>query len=157
MSLFTLEDTTSGDDAQEFSIVPVGTFQAEVVDAEVRDSFFDLDRDKPELGKQKEVSFKFVLKDGPAKGRFIWGKTPTTFNNNEKCKLRHWVEEIFGVDELSPGFQFELTDLIGEPVNVVVAHRSWNDKTTGQPKSAANVDTVVRYMGSVEESIDDAF
>lgn len=154
--MFTLEDTATTEEA-EFSIIPIGTFLAEVVDAEVRDSFFDLDRDKPELGKQKEVSFKFIIREGPAESRFIWGKTPTTFNNNEKCKLRHWVEEIFGVDELSPGFQFELTDLIGEPVNVVVAHRSWNDKVTGKPKTAANVDAVVRFAGSIEESIDDAF
>lgn len=159
MTMFTLEDTTTGGDegAKEFSLIPAGMHLTEVVGAEVRESFFWEDPEDHSKGKQNEVSFKFIITDGPSKGRFIWGKTPTTFNNNERCKLRHWVQEIFGVDEISPGFQFELSDLVGEPVNIEVGHRSWTDKTTGLPKSAANVDNVVRYAGISEETLDDAF
>lgn len=155
------EATTEGDELapREFKVIPAGTvLLAEVLSVEVRDSFFWLDVEDHSKGKQKEVNFKFGIVD---KGEFnnwkVYGTTPTTFNVNEKCKLRRWVEEIFAFDALPSGFEFDTDDLIGEPVNVVIGHRTYNDKTTGKPVTKVFVESLVRFSGGFEETTDDQF
>ncbi len=163
MTQFTMpapvEEADGGTAPKEFKLLPQGAILlAEVLEAEVRDSFFWVDVEDHSKGKQKEVSFKFaIIEDGPYKGWKVWGNTPTTFNHNENCKLRHWVEEIFAWNEVPAGTSFDTADLLGQPVNVIIGHRTYNDKNTGESKTRVFVENLVRWDESYEETTDTAF
>lgn len=131
-------------EAEKYDTIPEGVvLEAEVVKATEKDSFFDVDQDRPELGKQREVSFRFRITDDAEYaneegelvsffGRQLFGRTSTTFSNHPDCKLRIWVQEILGVDSLDVGFDLadeenddgtkDLVTLEGLPVKVVVGH-----------------------------------
>lgn len=157
MTTFVLTQSTSGEGTQE--LLPTGVLlYAEVANVEVREHpFFLKDKDDPSKGKQEQVSFRFLIMDEQYAGRTVFGDTPTTFNDNERCKLRRWVEEIFAFDTLTPGFQFELSDLVGNPVYVIMRTETYNDKKTGEQKTVQRVDSLVRVEGTYEETSDDAF
>lgn len=155
---FVLSQSGGGDNA-EVSLLPAGVpLLAEVVKAEVREHpFFWKDKNDHSKGKEEQVSFTFKILDDEFNGRFVYGDTPTIFNDNERCKLRRWVEEIFAFDSLAPGFQFGLDDTVGNPVYVIMRHETYTDKTTNMPKTVQRVDSLTRYVGGYEESSDDAF
>jgi hypothetical protein len=158
MATFTLGQSGNGEGG-ELVLLPAGTpLLAEVVKVEVKDHpFFWKDKDDHSKGKQEQVAFTFKVIDEEFFGRFVYGDTPTTFNDNERCKLRRWVEEIFAFDNLAPGFEFETDTLVANPVYVVMRHDTYNDKITGEPKTVQRVDTLIRFEGGYEESSDDAF
>jgi len=96
--------------------------EAVILSCQEQDSFWDIDKDDPSKGKRREVSFKFeVTEDGPYQGRWVWGSTPTYFDDNPRCKLRIWVQEVFGLDEIPLGFKFSLEQVEGQPVRIHVA------------------------------------
>lgn len=163
MAQFTLEESVPPSDTpdgekKEYKVIPAGKYLAEILDVEVRDGFFWVDVEDHSKGKQKKVNFKFAVdEDGEWKNWKVFGDTPTTFNNHENCKLRRWVEEIFAYDDLPAGFKLDTSDLIGQPVYMIVAHKTYNDKTTGQPVTKAFVENLVRYTGGYEETSEQAF
>lgn len=163
MTQFTMpaEETTEegGTAPKEFKLLPDGAILlAEVLEAEERDSFFWIDKEDHSKGKQREVNFKFaIIEEGEYKGWKVWGTTPTTFNHNENCKLRHWVEEIFAWDEVPAGTTFDTSDLLGQPVSVIIAHKDYVDKTTGKDKTRVFVENLVRYDEGYEETTLNAF
>lgn len=117
MAEFVLED------APEFVPVPDGEIlAAEVVNCEVREAPFE-DRQNPGQ-KAKRVNFRFsVTEPGDYQGRTIFGETPMTFSNHPDCKLRVWVQEILGEDDLPVGFKFNTDALIGLDVRIAVGAR----------------------------------
>lgn len=117
-------------DGEEYVAIPANSvLLAEVLKVEERDSFFWNDVDDHSKGKQREVSFRFkVIDDGEYNGRNIWGKTPTTFSTHPDCKLRVWVQEILGVDDLPKDFEFEEEDLEGSEVKIVVSNYDKKNK-----------------------------
>lgn len=146
-------------EAEKFSVIPEGAIlEAEVVKAQEQDSFFWVDKNDESKGKQREVSFRFAITDDAEfvddetgetvsfAGRQLFGRTPTTFSNHPDCKLRVWVQEILGVDELPVGFEFEPEDLEGLPVKVAVGHyQKKNADGTTTPKET--VSDVIRIGG----------
>jgi len=155
MTILTLEEAPETNERVR-ALLPAGeVFVAQVLDAEERDSFFWIDKDDHSQGKQREVSFKFkILDEGEFFEQYAYGKTSTAFNMGDRCKLRLWVEEILAIDELTPGFELDLEMLIGNPVNIVIGHNTYNDKKTGLPKTNAFVESVLRYT---EEDTVDSF
>jgi hypothetical protein len=106
--------------------------EAEIIECGIRDSFFNVDDNDPSLGKRKEVSFKFQIDDArypEYSGRTIYGSVNALFTQDSNCKLRQWVEEIIGVNDLQEGFQFSTNDLLGGRVKVVVANYTKKDGT----------------------------
>lgn len=96
--------------------------EAVILSATEQDSFWDVDDKDPSKGKKREVSFKFeITEEGTYNGRWVWGSTPTFFDDNPRCKLRIWVQEAFGLDEIPIGFKFALDQLEGQPVRIHVA------------------------------------
>jgi hypothetical protein len=118
MATFELEKS----DAVAYEVIPADEIlNAEVSAVEVKETPFDDERNPGQ--KQKQVSFKFLISDGPHQGRILWGNTSTIFNDNENCKLRQWVQAILGQDTLPVGFKFDTETLLGLPVRVVVGNR----------------------------------
>jgi hypothetical protein len=137
MSILTLKDTegnADGEGKKVFEPLPLGLIaEAEILEVTEAETTWLKDEKDPSKGNQSQVSFRFKIVDSrypEYEGRNIWGNTPTTFSNHPDCKLRAWVEEILdaGMDELAPGFQLNLDDLMGRNVRVVVGHR----KTSGK-------------------------
>jgi len=128
MAELILEESTTDEGTEtEFAFVLIPeneVLEAEILDVEVKDSFFWNDVDDHSQGKQKEVSFKFnITEDGKYKGVWVWGSTSTIFNTHPNCKLRLWTEEILGVDEGLPvDFSLNTDDLEGQSVRVIISN-----------------------------------
>jgi hypothetical protein len=135
MAEFVLED------APEYVAIPDGEIlAAEVVNCEVREAPFE-DRQNPGQ-KAKRVNFRFSITEaGEWQGRTIFGETPMTFSNHPDCKLRVWVQEILGEDDLPVGFKFNTDALIGLPVRLAVGvrERKAADGSMTQKNFAADV------------------
>ena len=109
-------------DAVEFEPIPAGEIlEAVVENVEERETRNWVDENDPSKGKRKRVSFFFrITQEGPYEGRAIFGSTSNKFSTHPNCRLRVWVQEILGVDNLPENFRFTEDDLIGQPVKVVV-------------------------------------
>jgi hypothetical protein len=104
---------------------------AEVVSCKTKEAPFNDDDGNPVI----QVEFIFELpgytipgQDGGTYTRKVYGNTSTTFTTSSKCKLRAWVTEIMGVDELPPGYRLELDNLVGNPCKVVLSKKTYQDK-----------------------------
>jgi hypothetical protein len=117
MPEFVLQDTP------DFETIPDGEIlTAEVVNVEERDSFYEDERNPGQ--KKKQISFRFAITEpGEHAGRVVFGNTPTTFTNHADCKLRIWVQELLGEDELPVGFKFNTDALIGLPCRLAIGAR----------------------------------
>lgn len=136
MPEFTLSESTF----EEFETLPEDTVLPAVVrKVEQRTSPFDVDPNDPSKGKREEVSFQFQVTEGEHQGRVFFGNTPTYFDASPNCRLRVWVEEILGVDELPVGFKFDTDDLVDLPVNIALG--------VGKKKGKNYVADVMRVRG----------
>jgi hypothetical protein len=110
------------EDVPEFLPIPDGEIlEAEVANVEVRDSFYEDDANPGQ--KKKQVAFRFRITDVEHNDRVVFGNTPMTFSNHSNCKLRIWVQELLGEDELPVGFKFDTDTLIGLPCRVAIGLR----------------------------------
>ena len=135
MSNFTLEE---GQQTLEEDTV----LEANVVGVEERETPWDIDQNDPSKGKRREVSFVFqVTEAGANQGRIFYGNTPTYFDSSPNCRLRVWVEEILGADELPVGFKFNTEDLLDMPVKIALG--------VGKKKGKNFVADVIRNRSSV--------
>ncbi len=122
---------------------------AEVASVEVEDSPFKTDAGQP----QKRVNFRFVVtEDGDYQGRNVYGGTPTTFTTHPDCKLRVWVQEILGQDDLDTGFSFKPETLVGCPVRILVGVRERKGQD-GSPVLKNFVSDVIRSTQKSASSI----
>lgn len=135
-------------EAPVFEAIPEDTIlEAEIDTVEERETPFDIDKNDPSKGKQRQVSFKFrVTQEGEHNGRVLFGNTTTTFSNHPDCKLRVWVQEILGQDKLPLGFKLDLSQLEGAPIKVVVGNRT-KKAADGTDVVKDYVDTVMRVTG----------
>jgi hypothetical protein len=129
---FVLEES----ETVEFEVIPAGSvLLTEIVNVEDKESPWDIDENDPSLGKKHQVSFRFkVTQPGPYYGRTLFGNTPTTFTTHPDCKLRAWVLEILGQNQLPVGFVLDLDVLVGLPVKVAIDHRKAKTNADGTPK-----------------------
>lgn len=105
---------------QDFPVIEeYTTLDVEVELCEERDSIFRDD----DGNVQRKVAFKFHVLDGEHKDRRLWGDTPTTWSQNEKCKLRMWAQQIMG-RTYGPGEPLNTDDLVGRRCRAVVAVRT---------------------------------
>lgn len=111
---------TEGTQFEYESLPADSVLEAEVVDVTVEDSFFWVDDNDHSKGKKQQVSFRFRVTDGEYAGRNFWGNTPTYFDSSPNCRLRVWVEELLGADELPVGFSFDTDMLVGAPCRIVL-------------------------------------
>jgi hypothetical protein len=135
MSDFTLEEG--------LQTLPEDTvLEANVQAVEDRETPWNIDDNDPSKGKRREVSFVFqVTEPGDHQGRIFYGNTPTYFDSSPNCRLRVWVEEILGADELPVGFRFNTADLIDMPVKIALG--------VGKKKGKNFVADVIRNRASV--------
>lgn len=135
-------------EAPVFEAIPENTIvEADIEQVEERETPFWIDDNDHEKGKQRQVSFKFRV-TGPEeyKGRILFGNTTTTFSNHPDCKLRVWVQEILGVDQLPLGFKLDLGQLEGAPIKVVVGNKT-KKAADGTDIVKDRADAVMRVTG----------
>lgn len=80
----------------------------------------------------KGPEYKYVGHDGDMVQRRVYGQTSTVFNDSPMCRLRAWVTEVLSADQLPPGFQLRLPDLVGNECVVVLEINEWYDKKAPQ-------------------------
>ena len=121
MASFTLSESQQ----VEFETIPANTvLETTIEEVNVQESPFWVDDKDHSKGKKEQVSFRFrVTEPGDWENRVLWGNTPTTFTDHPDCKLRVWVQEILGLDDLGEDFTFDTDHLVGETVKVVVGNR----------------------------------
>lgn len=127
-------------EAPEYDAIPDGEIlAAEVVSVEVKEAPWE---DKNTGQKAKRVNFRFVItEEGAWQGRTIFGETPTTFTTHPDCKLRVWIQEILGSDDLGDGFRFKPSALDGMPVRIAANQR--------ERKAADGSTQYKNYVGDV--------
>lgn len=117
------------EEGSDFRLIPDGTIlTAEIIRCEDRETPFKDEKKSEETGKdvmQREVSFTFqVTEPGEFYARTVFGRTPTTFNTSEQCKLRLWVQELLAIDLLPEKFRFSTDTLEGLPCRIAVGVRT---------------------------------
>lgn len=130
-------------------VIPDGSRLNAVVErAEERESFFKND----DGTVRYEVSFLFkITETGEWNGTKVFGNTPTTFSTHPDCKLRAWVQEILGGDDLPVGFELNIDDLVGMPVRIVTGVRARKDKNG---KVVSEKHYVQDVMAALDEDIE---
>lgn len=114
----TYTDNGSGN-GEDFVVIEEHTvLNTEVVTIEEEENPFFKNEDGTQ---QRNVVFKFKVLGGEHDGRFVWGRTPTTWSTNEKCKLRGWAEEILGTTiPTKPLPPLNTDDMIGRKCRAVI-------------------------------------
>lgn len=104
----------------------------EVLQAEVLEVKRQTKPWKDDDGKDVEkISFKFkITEDGPYKDQFVWGETSTAFNSGSECRLRIWVQELLGEDDLPKGFKLDLGSGLLDGLSCRVAIGQRQNQTT---------------------------
>jgi len=114
-----------------FDPIPEGkVVNVEVVAVELRDINPEF-RAKYKIKDTQEVSFRFKVIDGDFKNRNLWGNAKPIWNDADNCRLRLWTQEIFGVDRMPEGYEFDTDDFTGMKARVVVRNFSKRDGTVG--------------------------
>lgn len=124
----------------------------EVLPMEILEVGEELSFYKNDDGSDKtQVVFKFKVISGEHEGRLLWGRTPTTWSQNEKCKLRQWAEQIMN-RKYAPGEGLDTDDLVGRRCRGVVGITNKQDGTTGNKVTDVMKDKAgAAAMASVSE------
>lgn len=121
------------DDAKpRFEAIPENSLvNCEVEKCEIRELNKDF-REKYNIRDTHEVSFQFRVLDGPHKNRKLWGTAkPYLGAPGSGSRLRLWTKEIFAVDDLPDGYEFDTDDVEGLKCRVLVANYTKRDGTKG--------------------------
>lgn len=110
---------------EEHEVLPM-----EVLEIGEEESFYKDDDGNP----KQQVVFKFRVTDGEHTDRHLWGRTPTTWSTNEKCKLRQWAEQILN-RKIPAGEPLNTDDLVGKHCRGVVGVTNKQDGTQGNKVS----------------------
>lgn len=129
----------------DWELIPEGTvLDAEVIGVTEKLAPF---KDRTTGEDVYRLDFSFVITDEKYTNRRIWGETPTTFSTNPDCVLRAWAQEIFGVNQLAPGYDLNTDDLVRGKCRIAVGHRTYKDKKTDTDKTVQFVSDVIRMQG----------
>ena len=114
-----------------FDPIPEGSVvDVEVVEVEIRDINPEF-KAKYKIKDDKEISFRFKVTSGDFKNRNLWGNAKPYWNDADNCRLRIWTQEIFGVDRMPEGYEFDTDDFPGMKARVVVRNYQKRDGSTG--------------------------
>ena len=114
-----------------FDPIPEGEIvDVEVVDVEIRDLNPEF-RAKYKIKEEQEISFRFKVISGDYKNRNLWGNAKPIWNDADNCRLRLWTQEIFGVDRMPEGYEFDTDDFTSMRARVVVRNYTKRDGSTG--------------------------
>lgn len=117
----------------DFEAIPDGTYNAEV--ARILYKEIDLEKtpwlDKQvERGVEAQIGFAFKIVEGPYAKRWFWVDVDAEINDYNKCRLRLYLQELLGENELPDTFQFNEEDYdnyIGLPCRIRVK-KYWSEK-----------------------------
>ena len=115
---------------KEWPVIPEKALvDVEVVKIQLRDIPAEF-RAKYDIKDEQEVNFDFRVTDGEYKGQRIFGSAKPYLNDSDNCRLRFWLQEILGVDQLPGDFVFKLdekneaSDLVGLRCRVLVRNKT---------------------------------
>jgi hypothetical protein len=120
----------AGTEGHEYPPIADGTvYEAKLLTAQVRTAPW-LNDDGTE---QRRVNFKFeIVSDDVHNGRWLWGSTPETFNDNERCKFRNWAEALLGKKLVMRDLdEFRLANLVGLHCRIIVERKDKLDREKG--------------------------
>lgn len=91
--------------------------------SEQTSKFYRVDEDDPNSPMKPEMLFTFLATD-PLDGdeSFVgtkfFGNTGVVLSNHSNCKLYNWCCAALGVGDITPGYELDLDDLVGEPCKI---------------------------------------
>lgn len=125
-------------DGKEWPVIPENTIlKCEVVRAEIRELNEEF-RAKYSIQDKVEVNFAFkvVDEDYPEyKNQWLWGTAKPYLDNSDNCRLRLWLQAVYGIDKLPADYSLKVTDddqipdLLGLQCRVLVRNRQKVDGT----------------------------
>ena len=111
----TNSDSSSGEKRFDDTPIPGGTLFDVKVDYVRYKAIRPEIRERFNMEDTHQVSFRFrITDDNKFKNRFVFGNARPLFNTSDKCKLRLWLEAIYGVDSLPAVFALEFDDDTGD-------------------------------------------
>lgn len=116
MPIFELEESQGPEETGDRPAFKVTIFEEDtIVTGDLVDIKEKVAPFKDDDGSEiKRLEFTFRLPE--YNNQRVWGETPLTFTTHPDCKLRGWVQEILGGNELPAGFRLntdELKDIKG--------------------------------------------
>lgn len=139
---------------QVVEIIPADTIvEAELINAEERETPFWVDDKDHSKGKSQQVSYTFKVVDGGEyNDKLIFGNTSTYYSDTSK--FGSWVRELLAMDELPD--EFDLEALIGARVKVIVGNRQ--KEINGEMVTSGHfAETIARLADDDYIAADDAF
>ena len=116
---------------RSFDPIPEGEIvDVEVVAVEIREINPEF-KAKYKIKEDQEISFRFKVTAGNFKNRNLWGNAKPLWNDSDNCRLRLWTQEIFGVDRMPEGYEFDTDDFTGMRARVVVRNYTKRDGSIG--------------------------
>lgn len=97
--------------------------------------------------------FEFTFRLPEYNNQRVWGETPLTFSTHPDCKLRAWVQEILGGNELPAGFRVNTDDLKDiKGLRLRLGYRKYFSKKENKNKEINPVVDVLHARSSVASS-----
>jgi len=130
-------------ESKSFDPVPAGTYHVKITDGELKET----SGGGKLPGGTPMINWEFTIQNGPYEGRRLW--TNTVIHERTLFNLKALLEASgrFNEAQLSGGdIDFEIDDLIGADLKIVVAQREYNGDTVNDVKrfkkiSAEEVET----------------
>jgi hypothetical protein len=115
-------------DIKKFDPIPAGTYDAKVTGGELKST-----SGEGKLGKVPMINWEFTIQDEEYVNRKVWMNTviheTTLFNLKALLATGKFSEE-----DMAAELDFEIEDIIGEEVRVVVAQREYNGEVRNEVK-----------------------
>lgn len=107
----TKPNATKSGGKKSFEAIPAGTYNAEIVKMSWHEIDLDVTPWKKDRQIQEEINFEFRITDGPYAKRRFWTDVPFEISDWSGCKLRLYLQEILGYNELPESFELDTDDL----------------------------------------------
>jgi hypothetical protein len=120
-----LTDVESGG----FDPIPAGSYQAKVTDGEIRESGPNAKNPGAEY-----INWEFTIQGGEFDGRKQWQNTSLLPQALFSVKGLLEATGRFTADQLNGDLDFEIEDVLGADVTIVVRQREWDNETRNEVK-----------------------
>ena len=149
------------DDKKEWPVIPENTVvECEVTRCEIRELNPEF-RAKYNIQDEVEVNFAFKVDDPDYpefQNQWLWGTAKPYLDNSDGCRLRLWLQAIYGIDRLPEDYSLKVNDanhipdLLGLRCRVLVRNKAKSDGTL-----AHSVKDVLRLPATRKVQYEDSF
>lgn len=125
---------------RSFDLIPEGWYTAKVLSVAPK-----------QVGAGVKLKWKWEIVEGEFQGRWLFGECWDNLDQSDGCVWRRWQETLLE-RKLKTSDRVDTDDVINAMAMVLVSHRPFTDKRTGEEKVVAEIpDTPTAVRGFDEE------